>query len=414
MRSLFLFAALMASVPAFASQERGNGGDAIVCNEGKKVTFYDLFEMKERFHLVPKIPAGKTWQEIAAQLIARLDKINPQRANQFRARLGAFVSQAEFLKGVDLIDIPDTGNGFIPKNCVLKQLIVQREPQFPGEKRYTVDEELWDLLDMENKAALAIHEFILADAITDNHSTSESSRYLNGLLVSDSISTFSLKQYILMLQRLGFSKAEAYGVSISIIYPEDNGELLSTTEDDDEYSRLKGGVYWKGERLVFADLPADVSIDNFGLSGTAKCPVDPYHSIGASFAEDGLFVNADMEYKCSQINLRYRFQNRDTTVDIPVKQIDNDANTGDRFLHFGAGKAEITSPVLRLSFETEFPNGLLKILRSGTIDYLLVGSTTNDSICRIGEAYYKNQWQVVGGVGISAGQMYGVSGCSLQ
>lgn len=239
------------AVGAHAGNEVGNGGDAIVCPNGD-VLFYDVFEAEDRHGLKPEFSTKSTELEKAEEIIRRIEKLNPRRAQIYLAWLKEFYANTKFIKGRDLVDIPDTGAGAIPSGCQIKQLIVQDQPRLPGDKLYTISEDLWKNLSADHKAAALVHELILREArLPENaHFNSQFSRYLNAHLHNIGPNPkISLRRWHDILKESGFAYADAHGFPIRLLeqkrdypFPQPFGEV--EYYDDD---RVHLAVIGKGE-----------------------------------------------------------------------------------------------------------------------------------------------------------------------
>lgn len=210
-------------------QDRGNGGDVIVCpsKRGKSVIFYDRYETEHRFGFKFVPPAGKDVNEKLSSLIQRLEKRSPTRAARYRKWASTLPFESKFLKGIELIDISDTGSGFIPAGCKPEQLVVQSQPKFRNDKRYTFNDDLWRLLDDDNKAVALMHELILREATSNEnrHLNSQAARYLNAMVLSDQIASMNLNQWLTLLSEVEFQQADANGFSLALHDFTDGGEL---------------------------------------------------------------------------------------------------------------------------------------------------------------------------------------------
>lgn len=196
----------------------GNGGDAIVCRDGssniKSVELFDVFEGRERRGLTLDLRGADKWAEKVELAIERIEKINPHRAQLYRAWLQNFRSEADYLAGIRLVDIPDTGDGWIPVACTIEQIAVRRDTDFANEKRYVIDHALWSLMDEDNKAALVLHELILREMMTNpyvNHRSSIYARYYNEMVLADRLKGMTLKQYLEFIGGLHFPTGDVHG-----------------------------------------------------------------------------------------------------------------------------------------------------------------------------------------------------------
>jgi hypothetical protein len=217
MKSLFILLAMVIGSSAFASREAGNGGDALVCtdpNDGKvTVTMYDYYEAEAKFGMQLELgDASKAPVDLVSEYIDRLRAINPSRADLYRHWLSQFFSEANLLPGIRLVDVPDTGEGYYPENCEMKQIAVQKIPKFPGEKRYTVSKDLWDQMDNRHKAALILHELVLRDAVGEDsgNTNSVNARYFHGMIMANALRELSLQQYHELLQVVQLAWADTH------------------------------------------------------------------------------------------------------------------------------------------------------------------------------------------------------------
>lgn len=193
---------------AFGGNEHGNGGDVVVCRDGsgnlRSVNLLDYYEAK-LFRGInvnlgdPNLDVQKKLEILANRLAQR----NPKLANLYYSRALNFEKEALFLEGVDLEDIPDSGNVTIERNCKIEQIVIQKTPNYELDKRYTVNLELWKALDNNNKAGLIWHEIIYGDAVSRGISNSIASRFLNAIIGGDSLAQMSysnLKKLFLELK----------------------------------------------------------------------------------------------------------------------------------------------------------------------------------------------------------------------
>jgi len=165
--NLILLGFLM-SMPAIASTQVGNGGDVIVCpraDGSSSVELYDFYEGEQRHGFKIKFDGGQgTLDEKLELVLSKIGRLNRVRAELYRGWAKTFQQEAEFISNVRLIDIPDTGDGYIPVGCELRQVAVQREPHFPGDKRYTIDLDLFDKMEVDQQVGLLLHEFLYREA----------------------------------------------------------------------------------------------------------------------------------------------------------------------------------------------------------------------------------------------------------
>ena len=104
-------------------------------------------------------------------LLKRIEVLNPTRSKLYSKWFENYLDNTFWKSGVILIDIPDTGGGWIPKDCRLEQIAIQREPKLPKQRWYTINLDLWEKMDSKGKAGLLLHEFILRELTDIPHST---------------------------------------------------------------------------------------------------------------------------------------------------------------------------------------------------------------------------------------------------
>lgn len=193
----------LTSMLLFANgQERGNGGDAVVCynpgfkdaivrdlNQITSVELLDLYEGRVLKGMHFDTPISQDYLAIAKDQIQKLKALSPTRFNFYMKDLEAFKDEMIDPHGIQLTDIDDSKHIAIPINCKIEQLVIQKNPEFPGEKRYTIDADLWDRMDAANRAATVTHEIIYKEMLYKNDSRSV--RHLNSLLNSRNFANMS-------------------------------------------------------------------------------------------------------------------------------------------------------------------------------------------------------------------------------
>lgn len=203
-----LISLLLPCTQLFAGNEYGNGGDVIYCSQQDappKVEILDLYEARARWGLTLDLGQDNlTPVEKVNYALERLDRIDHFRAEYYKKIAGEFFENALFISGVTLIDIPDSQFTYIPSNCEIRQIAIQKEPQFPGEKLYTISKDLWDILDNNQKAGLILHEIVYGEAISLSHSNSINSRYFMGHIASTKTGNITTQDYIKLFKLTNF------------------------------------------------------------------------------------------------------------------------------------------------------------------------------------------------------------------
>ena len=200
------------SLQAMAIGRVGNGGNIIVCLKpgislcygrfGYTGAFYDTYEAEVRYKIKPlSMVEGAqdpvSAKEYALKLIQPLYNYDQDLANNLAHYISTFEADANFVAGMQLMPIPDTGISFIPYNSELRQLVVQREPISPLDRRYVISADLWALMTKADQAHAMLHEVIYRHALESSPSVSSSEyvRYFNALLISGEIQKMSQKEF---------------------------------------------------------------------------------------------------------------------------------------------------------------------------------------------------------------------------
>jgi hypothetical protein len=191
---------LLAKLALAGGSTVGNGGGTVVCRDvNHQITSIELLDFYEARTLrnitidIQSIPG--TWQQKAAAVIARIRPKSEFRFQLYSQWLSTFETNSKILSDVQFSTIPDSGYIGMPNGCEFEQAAIQRAPMFPGDARYFLNAELWNLMDDTQKAGLALHEIIYREAIGYGHSTSIRSRYLTATYSSPSFAPMSVSDY---------------------------------------------------------------------------------------------------------------------------------------------------------------------------------------------------------------------------
>lgn len=226
MKLVLAFLSLVGFSSAFAiGHDIGNGGDVVVCYKDDKVTkksveLLDFYEARE-LRNIPVLMGGPelSMDQKIGMALARLRVINPTRANRLRAYAKTAMNEVLFKRGKNLVDIPDSGHLFLDENCKIKQIAIQETPRFPGDPRYLIDEDLWNLLDEDGKAGLVLHEVIWRELRLAGVKNSVPVRYLNSLMFGDRLNGLSVSGYVSLAVAMGLPDFDAEGLVLALCKP---------------------------------------------------------------------------------------------------------------------------------------------------------------------------------------------------
>ncbi|MGZ3768182.1 MAG: hypothetical protein ACXVCP_05795 [Bdellovibrio sp.] len=217
--SLFL---IYLSLPALAiGNDVGNGGNVVACRDDhntlKSIELLDFYEARILRGIEANFggPSGSLDQSFNI-LLSRLNERNPTRAARYKEWYSTFFKDANLLAGIKLVEIPDSNHVAIPAGCKVEQIVNQRKPEFPEDKRYVVNKDLWDALDNNSKAGLIFHEFIYREGIARGLEESTGVRYLNSLIAANRYKDLNPRQYISIQEQILFSDTDIFGAKINL------------------------------------------------------------------------------------------------------------------------------------------------------------------------------------------------------
>lgn len=199
---------------AWSYNERGNSGFSLICDIPDKNQFYDSYEAEQRYNLKPVYPESREFCDTESQclatsmLIARkfLQRlpVDSDLRQYALARLANFTIEISIKEDIEILPVNDVGIGFIPRGCKLRQTIVQRVPKFPEDMRYIISKDYWDLLTIQQKAVAIVHEILYGyyAEIKVEPVSSENIRYLNALIISGKIESYSPTKYKKVIEQV--------------------------------------------------------------------------------------------------------------------------------------------------------------------------------------------------------------------
>lgn len=233
----------------------GNGGDVVVCrnsdNSIKFIELLDFYEARIQRGQIIKLNPELSVDDNIAIYLERIGARDAYQKNQIESLYKSFHQEANFLAGVELVDISDSGHVAFPAGCKVEQIAIQRIPLYPKEKRYTINKDLWDQLSSSDRAGLVIHEIIYRNSIdTKTEVNSIPTRYFNSILASDDLKSLKPSEYFDLLKQ-NFIKRASWGdwiVKTSDCFFE-NEKLYSIT------------AYFENEQEVTINSDVTVKVD---------------------------------------------------------------------------------------------------------------------------------------------------------
>ncbi len=211
--TIVMFSVGLAAQTALAGREGGNGGGTVVCRDsGSRILSVELLDFYEARTLrgvetdIHSLPGN--WQQKASAIIDRVRTKSEFRYQLYSKWLGTFEKDSKLLTGVQFSTVPDSGWIALPKGCGFEQAAIQRQPIFPGDARYFLNEELWSAMDEDQRAGLALHEIVYREAIGYGHDTSIRSRYLVATYASPGFATLGESDYWGLLADANFETTD--------------------------------------------------------------------------------------------------------------------------------------------------------------------------------------------------------------
>lgn len=201
-----------------ASGDKGNGGDAIVCTDGR-VMLLDKYEAQKRNFKLDI--SGETLRAKVLTIVRRMKNLDPANALKVEKLALAMVSDIEISDSANmklitltddlLTDIDDSLETSVPRECHKEQFIINKKITYAQDTKFEIRSDLWNKMDLDNKAMSITHESIYDWLIELGAEDSRFARFLNGYLAQDE-KALDFVTYISNLK-----KVMSQGVSVRFI-----------------------------------------------------------------------------------------------------------------------------------------------------------------------------------------------------
>lgn len=212
-------ATLLEAIPSHARKAAGgggvgNGGGTVVCRNPQtraieRAELLDYFEARVIRDLkitVQMIPG--TWEQKLHGLIEILGRYSALRKEVYTLWANSFKAEAKMLQGVEFSKVADSMHIGVPNGCEFVQAAVQILPQFKGDHRYYINQDVWDLLDDSSKAGLVLHEFVFREALSSGHANSIATRYVVAKISSEGFSDLTESAFVELLKQARFEQTD--------------------------------------------------------------------------------------------------------------------------------------------------------------------------------------------------------------
>ncbi len=243
---------------AWAGNTNSGGGDAVVCRDAQRriisARLFDFWEAEKLGMPVVDLGAANLGVEAKAKkAVGRLTRFDPVRARSYAEQVDGFFANALVIPNIVLRSIDDIRNTFEPTpGCTIEQLAVQREPETPAQKRFTVSKDLYDALENDDhRAGLILHEIIYWEARQLGHTDSVRTRYFNGMISSAAVEAMAQADYQALLAAAGLPEGrDDRPDSVHCVEQDPGDEEQGWWETKILKSRPGGGlvgeVWWRG------------------------------------------------------------------------------------------------------------------------------------------------------------------------
>jgi len=202
---LFILIFLL-SISAVFAQGRdrvGNGGDVVVCPGS--VLLLDSIEMKDH-GLKLSLPGAIIRQKVL-RVVGNIIRLDVNRGINIRMKALELIQGVEDFEVVHhsenvdftnriLMDVPDSFETTIPKNCHKEQLVTHKVPIFASDREFTIAKRYWSKLNLNQKALTVLHEAWSIIFLEEGARDSRFARYMNGVFATEDAHEMSSDQYL--------------------------------------------------------------------------------------------------------------------------------------------------------------------------------------------------------------------------
>lgn len=221
-KNLLAFLLLIITSTVFAGNDKGNGGDAIVCRHPNapmsiiSAEILDYYEAREFRSLNLQIDSFLSVREKVMGYARKLKEhsrgglfadIEDEALKLIDAEekfnLGIYnTPYVKFTRGV-LVDIPDSSSISVPFRCNIEQLAIRVNKKFVDDPEYIIQLNIFSHLEKDQRAGLILHELIYRSFVTVlNHKDSVAARYFHQLLLQTSFEEFDRSMHLSYLKKV--------------------------------------------------------------------------------------------------------------------------------------------------------------------------------------------------------------------
>jgi hypothetical protein len=189
--------------------EVGNGGDGVACIQDDRtvsIELFDFYESRMLRQIEPRIePVSEDPFVLARFVMDRLQKLDPEIGDDLLNIFGTFKDDMR-LVDLELRDVPDQGEIEYEPGCGLVQVAVQKDPEFPLDKRYTINQNYWLKMSPNDQAGLIVHEIVYRYLIARGQRDSKLARYFNSIISSSKMDAYTIETFHHFLEQLNIAR----------------------------------------------------------------------------------------------------------------------------------------------------------------------------------------------------------------
>lgn len=214
MKTVFLFSMLLGLNVFARGNDKGNGGDAVVCrNSAGEITsagLLDYYEGQAYRHMPHAFEDSLDNAEYFEKLSDKLSDFDPEMFKNFKVEaMDLSNSIAKYLNGeaqtqpgytyvtTKLEDVPDSNHLFFPRNCKVEQLAIRYDQAGEGNSKFLIQGEILRHLDRNSLRGIVVHEMLYKRFALGGNSVY--ARYLNQVITSGPVASLTLEDYVKFL-----------------------------------------------------------------------------------------------------------------------------------------------------------------------------------------------------------------------
>lgn len=194
------------------ANERGNGGDAVVCrdSEGRIISaeLLDYYEGRTRRNFTYDEDYS-SYEEMVNEKQEELKKYDPSLVQKLEINTKILIAAAKehertlemrigevLFTHESLVDIPDSEHLNFPTGCDVEQVVIKLIKAVDEDPLFMIQKDIWDALPAFSTGGLILHEGIFQAFLAVGHKNSIKARYFNQRLNLKNFSQIDYPSYL--------------------------------------------------------------------------------------------------------------------------------------------------------------------------------------------------------------------------